>query len=260
MTLRSGGWEIDLLDCGTIALPAEALGPGVDGPRPVPVTATLLRGHGRTVLVDAGCGPCAVLWPGEGGTSLNAALAGAGVAPTDVTDVLLTHLDFDHSGGAVEGTWPEPIAPAFPSAAYLVAGFDLDWWWEAEEHPLNVGTPILRTLRDAGVLATFNDGTEPLPRLRARSAPGHSPGHAVLEIAGEEGVILHLADVIHDRSHVPHPDWDGFYDRESERALATRNALLGEAEARGAVTIASHVERPGRIVRRDGTAVWDDLS
>ena len=33
MTLRFGGWEIDLLDCGTIELPAEALGPDFDEPR-----------------------------------------------------------------------------------------------------------------------------------------------------------------------------------------------------------------------------------
>jgi glyoxylase-like metal-dependent hydrolase (beta-lactamase superfamily II) len=260
VTLRYGGWEVDLLDCGTIPLPAEALGPDVEGPKPVPVMATLLRGHGRSVLVDAGCGPCAGLWPGAGGNGLDAALAGLEVAPAEITDVLLTHLDFDHSGGVVAGTWPEPIAPAFPSAACLVAAFELDWWWDAEERPLNVGTRVLRTLRDAGTLATFNNGTEPLPRVRVRSARGHSPGHTVLEISGEEGVFLHLADVIHDRSHVAHPDWDGFYDRDAEQALATRNALLGEAEARGAVVIASHVERPGRIVQRAGAAAWDDLS
>jgi glyoxylase-like metal-dependent hydrolase (beta-lactamase superfamily II) len=260
VTLRFGGWEIDLLDCGTIPLPAEALGPGVDGPALVPVMAALLRGHGRSVLVDTGCGPCAVLWPGAGGNGLSAALAGVQVAPAEITDVLLTHLDFDHSGGSVDGTWPQPIAPAFPSAAYLVAGFELDRWWDAEERPLNVGTPILRTLRDAGALATFNDCTEPLPRVGARAAPGHSPGHTVLEISGEEGVFLHLADVIHDRSHVAHPDWDGFYDGDADQALATRNALLGEAEARGAVVIASHVECPGRIVRRAGAAAWEDLS
>jgi glyoxylase-like metal-dependent hydrolase (beta-lactamase superfamily II) len=260
VTLRHGGWQIDLLDCGTIALPAEALGPDVDGPRPVPVTATLLRGHGRTLLVDAGCGPCAVLWPGGGGTALEGALAVAACSPSEVTDVLLTHLDFDHCGGAVAGTWPEPVAAAFPGASYLVASEGLDWWWEAEERPLNVGTPILRTLRDAGVLTSFEDGTTPLPQLRVRSAPGHSPGHTVLEISGEEGVFLHLADAIHDRSHVPHPDWDGYYDAVAEQALATRIALLGEAEARGAVVIASHVEQPGRIVRRDGALAWADVS
>jgi glyoxylase-like metal-dependent hydrolase (beta-lactamase superfamily II) len=260
VTLRQGGWEIDLLECGSVQLPAAAIGPGAEGPQPVPVTATLLRGHGHTVLVDAGAGPCAGLWPGGGGAGLDEALAAAGVAPSDVTDVLLTHLDFDHAGGAVAGTWPQPIAPAFPSASYLVAAYGLDWWWEAEERPLNVGTPILRTLRDAGSLATFNDGTEPLPRLRTRSAPGHSPGHTVLEISGEEGVCLHLADVIHDRSHIPHPEWDGFYDGDGGEALATRTSLLAEAEARGAVVLASHVERPGRIVRRGGLLAWDDLS
>jgi glyoxylase-like metal-dependent hydrolase (beta-lactamase superfamily II) len=251
VTLRHGGWQIDLLDCGTIALPAEAVSPELDGPRPVPVTATLLRGHGRTLLVDAGCGPCAVLWPGGGGTALGSALAVAGCSPAEITDVLLTHLDFDHCGGAVAGTWPDDIAPAFPQASYMVAADDIDWWWEAEERPLNVGTPVLRTVRD---------GTMPLPQVRVRSAPGHSPGHSVLEISGEEGVLMHLADAIHDRLHVPHPDWDGYYDADAERALATRMALLGEAEARGATVIASHIEQPGRIVRRGGVLAWADLS
>ena len=98
-----------------------------------------------------------------------------------------------------------------------------------------------------------------MPGVRARSAPGHSPGHTALEISGEEGVLLHLADVIHDRSHVEHPDWDGYYDDDPGAALATRNALIAEAEARGAVVLASHVEAPGRIERRDGVATWIDL-
>lgn len=255
MTLRFGGWEIDLLDCGSIELPAAALGPEAAGPARTPVTATLLRGHGQTVLVDSGAGPCAPLWPGGGGDGLLAALGGA--APTAI---LLTHLDFDHSGGAVAGTWPSPIEPAFPDVPVLVAGLGLDAWWEAEERPLNVGTPILRVLRDAGVLASFADGSEPFPGVRVRSAPGHSPGHTALEIADEAGVLLHLADAIHDRSHVEHPGWDGYYDDDVDAALATRNALIAEAEARGAVVLASHVEVPGRIGRRNGVATWLDAS
>jgi glyoxylase-like metal-dependent hydrolase (beta-lactamase superfamily II) len=259
VTQRFGGWEIDLLDCGAIELPAAALGPEATGPARTAVTATLLRGHGRTVLVDAGAGPCAVLWPGAGGDDLLGALERAGVAPSAITEILLTHLDFDHSGGVVAGTWPAPIAPAFGSASVLVAEFGLATWWDAEERTFNVGTPILGALRDAGVLSAFGDGSEPVPGVRVRSAPGHSPGHTVLEIAGEEGVLLHLADAIHDRSHVEHPEWDGYYDVDAEAALATRNALIAEAEARGAVVLASHIEVPGRIGRRDGAATWIDL-
>ena len=258
MTLRCGGWEIELLACGEIELPGEALAPHFPDRVMTPVLASLWRGHGRTALVDAGAGPCDVLWPGAAG--LNDALTGAGVEPAEVTDVVLTHLDFDHCGGAVAGTWPEPLDPAFASATVHVAADGLDWWWAAEERPMRVGPGVLRALRAAGTLATFADGDEVLPGVRARSAPGHCAGHSVLELAGDEGVVLHLADVIHDRCHVEHPAWDALYDRDQGIALATRTALLAEAEARGATVLASHIPAPGRIERRDGLARWADLA
>ena len=256
MTLRHGGWDIDLLHCGGIELPGEALGPDFGETAMTPVLASLWRGHGRTALVDTGAGVCDALWPG--GAGLPAALDRLGVAPETITDVVLTHLDFDHAGGIVAGTWPEQISPAFPAAAVRVAAFDLDWWWDAEERPLRVGPRILRTLRDAGVLETFPDGGEVLPGVRARSAPGHCAGHTALEVADGDGVLLHLADAIHHRSHVVHPEWDHLYDREPEIALATRTALLAEAEERGAVLLASHIEVPGRVERAVGTATWRD--
>jgi hypothetical protein len=120
------------------------------------------------------------------------------------------------------GTWPESLAPAFPSTPVHVADFDLDWWWSAEERRLTVGPRILRTLQDSGVLETFSEGVDVLPGVRARSAPGHCAGHCVLEVAGADGVLLHIADAIHHRSHVEHPDWDGLYDRRADVALATR--------------------------------------
>jgi glyoxylase-like metal-dependent hydrolase (beta-lactamase superfamily II) len=256
VTLRQGGWDVDLLACGAIELPGEALGPGFGESVMTPVLASLWRGHGRTALVDAGAGVCDVLWPG--GAGLAGALAQIGVAQTEITDVVLTHLDFDHAGGVVAGSWPEQLSPAFPSAVVRVADFGLDWWWSAEERPLTVGPRILRALRDAGVLATFADGDDVLPGVRARSAPGHCAGHSALEVAGDEGVLLHLGDAIHHRSHVGHPEWDSLYDRKPEIALATRNALLAEAHERGAVLIASHIDTPGRIRRAGGKATWSD--
>jgi glyoxylase-like metal-dependent hydrolase (beta-lactamase superfamily II) len=256
VTLQHGGWSVELLDCGAIELPGEALGPAFGEAVMMPVLATLWRGHGRTALVDAGAGPCDVLWPG--GAGLPAALQRIGVAREEITDVVLTHLDFDHAGGAVAGTWPESLAPAFPSTPVHVAEFGLDWWWRAEERPLIVGTRILHALRDAGLLQTFADGADVLPGVRARSAPGHCAGHTALEVADGDGVLLHLGDAIHHRVHVEHPEWDSLYDRKAEIALATRTALLAEAEERDAVLIASHIDAPGRIARRDGLATWSD--
>jgi glyoxylase-like metal-dependent hydrolase (beta-lactamase superfamily II) len=258
VTLRYGGWEIQLLDCGSLDLPAEALGPGFDDPTPTPVFASLWRGHGRTALVDAGSGPFDELWPGCAG--LTAALERAGVAPAEITDVVLTHFDFDHAGGAVDGSLPDSFTPAFGSVPVRLLDVDLDYWPTAEGGRLLVGPRILHTLRDAGVLETFADGAEVLPGVLGRSAPGHCPGHCVLEVAGDEGVLLSLSDVIHHPLHVEHPEWDHLYDRRPEEALATRTALLAEAEARGAVILASHIESPGRIARRDGSATWVDVS
>ena len=258
MTLHHGGWNVELLDCGAIELPGEALGPAFGETVMTPVLATLWRGHGRTALVDAGAGPCDVLWPG--GAGLRDALDRVGVAPEEITDIVLTHLDFDHAGGVVAGTWPEPLAPAFPSTPVHVAAFELDWWWRAEERRLTVGPRILHALRDAGVLETFSDGADVLPGVRARSAPGHCAGHTALEVANGDGVLLHLGDVIHHRTHVEHPEWDSLYDRKAEIALATRIALLAEAEKRDAVLIASHIAAAGRIERRAGLATWSDTA
>src|SRR4051812_30810056 len=82
----------------------------------VPVNALLLRRRdgGEVVLVDAGSGVGDLFWPGAAG--LDAALAATGCAREEVTRVVLTHLDFDHSGGVLAGTWPDDLAPAFPRA------------------------------------------------------------------------------------------------------------------------------------------------
>jgi glyoxylase-like metal-dependent hydrolase (beta-lactamase superfamily II) len=258
VTLRYGGWEIEQLDCGALDLPAEALGPGFDDPTPTPVLATLWRGHGRTVLVDSGSGAFDELWPG--GAGLPAALRRAGVSPDEIGGIVLTHLDFDHAGGVVAGTLPDSVSPAFGSTPVCVLDVDLDSWATAEGGPLLIGPRVLRTLRTAGVLETFADGAEVLPGVRARSAPGHCAGHCVLEVAGEEGVLLNLADVIHHPAHVEHPEWDRLYDRRPEIALATRRALLADAEARNCTLIASHIDGPGRIERRAGRAAWIAIS
>jgi glyoxylase-like metal-dependent hydrolase (beta-lactamase superfamily II) len=259
VTLTHGGWEIEPLDCGSLDFPAAALGPGFDDPTARPVLATLWRGHGRIALVDSGAGAFDELWPGAAG--LTGALERAAVGADDLTEIVLTHLDFDHSGGVVAGTLPDALAPAFGSTPVRVFDVDLDFWAsDVDSPPLRVGPRVLRVLRKAGVLGTFSDQEEVLPGVRARSAPGHCAGHCVLQVDGEDGTLLHLADLIHHPVHVEHPEWDHLNDRRPEVALATRTALLAEAEHRHCTLIASHIEGAGRIERRDGRAVWITVS
>ncbi len=64
--MDSGGWEVSVLDVGMVPIDAKYMGPPGTFTEPYegPVNVLVLRGHGRTVLVDAGSGPLISIWPG----------------------------------------------------------------------------------------------------------------------------------------------------------------------------------------------------
>ena len=241
--LQVEGWEIALLEVselqmpGTDIAPAGVLGELVD----LPTNALLLRGHGSTVLVDAGAGILGDWYPSEG-PGLQALL---GETVPDLA--VVTHLDFDHVGGFLTGTWPGSLAPAFPSAPVVLLDDaarsarvrDPDQAW-------NSATRAVAAFEQVGLLREVADGGEFAPGLRLRSAPGHRTGHAILEVGDS---FVHLADVIHHPLHVEHPEWDGEHDGKPEVALRTRIAILNEAADKGKLCVASHVRGSGRIER-----------
>jgi glyoxylase-like metal-dependent hydrolase (beta-lactamase superfamily II) len=97
----------------------------VDGGWRPRMRATLLRAHGRTVLVDTGVGgptsPAMSWYPAPG--QLMGSLAESGTAPGDIEVVVLTHVHDDHIGGTVTAQGE----PAFPNARYVVNRIDLEW-------------------------------------------------------------------------------------------------------------------------------------
>ena len=104
----AAGYETWLLCMGSIEAAPGLMLP--DEAATLPVNALLLRGHGETLLVDAGSGPADVIWPGA--ASLEEALAAAGTTADEIDAVVLTHLDFDHAGGALAGVREWVLTPA----------------------------------------------------------------------------------------------------------------------------------------------------
>jgi glyoxylase-like metal-dependent hydrolase (beta-lactamase superfamily II) len=208
-----------------------------DGELTVPSNVLLLRGASQTVLIDAGSGSLTVDWPG-GEADLTGALAEAGCDPAEIGLVVMTHLDFDHCGGAAElpRARVAMLAGAEPSS-------------ESAER-------LVEQLEAGGRIDRVQDGGSPAPGLTLRSAPGHRAGHAVVEVGGG---LVHLADVIHHPAHVEHLTWDREFDSDAALALATRRSLMGEMADRGVTVVASHIAEPGRIVRSaDGGLLWQD--
>jgi glyoxylase-like metal-dependent hydrolase (beta-lactamase superfamily II) len=250
-TIRA--WNAQLLETGRARHPGTWVGPEPETPRWMwsPINVLILRGA-STVLVDAGTGILAPWWPFDGfEDDVVSALARVGLAPEEVDLVVVTHLDFDHVGGLVSGSWPDGLELVFANASVAVPAAAAAWARSADpDEPLNAGSRIVEHLRREGRLIEVAASGEAAPGLVLRAAPGHRPGHSLVEIDCEPALI-HGGDVLHHALHAEHPEWDGLADADRELGLATRRGLLAELATRGTCCVFSHVPgpRPMRVLR-----------
>jgi len=156
---------------------------------------------GRRGLLDLGCGPAALLSEKERaqrgvgpGWPLPEALARLGVAPEQIDFVALTHLHWDHVGGASRVLPGGGRALAFPNAEHCVSRQE---WTDAtsgdplfyKAYPQSVLTPLrehperLRLVDDAA--------PEIRPGVQLVRSGGHTRGHAVIVLRGD---ALELVD------------------------------------------------------------------
>lgn len=201
----------------------------------------LVRGPGRTILVDAGMGTISDERRQGGG--LPSALESLGVGFPDVTDVVFTHLHFDHVGWATQRG-----NVTFPNATYRVHQADWDHFVRSPE-ALPGAVRKLTPIEDR--LETFDSETELAPGLVARPAPGHSPGHSLFVVTdGDERALL-LGDVVHVIPELTDPQWHGRYDLDPSTAIEVRDRIVDELAGSGDAFATSHFPdlRFGRLVR-----------
>ena len=257
-SIETSGWTVTLLEVTEIELDSAPIAPpGAIGDRVMlPVNLVLLRGHGRTLLVDGGFGLFTHIIPGTV-EDLDASLAAVGVSRGAIDTVVLSHGDFDHIGGLVAGDWPDALVPGFPGARVACPALTADHYRDRDpDEEDNIATRILATLRVAGLLDELPDGAEVAPGVRLTLAAGHAPGHSVVEL----GDYVHCVDVLHHEQHVPHPEWDEGFDRDAPVALATRQAWIERLAADGRRVSFAHLTGFGRVERDGAAHRWAPLS
>jgi glyoxylase-like metal-dependent hydrolase (beta-lactamase superfamily II) len=196
------------------------------------------------VLVDSGIGHLGRP-PFDVTGRIGEELGAAGVAPTDVAHVVLTHLHADHSGGACR---PDGSSPRFPNARYHV--HPEDWrFFEVHRTPEDfTGRFVMRSIEEAGMLDLDPSDHEIVPGIEVRHAPGHTPGHRVVLLVDRDESLLLTGDLLHVPPQVVHPEWTSPHDEDPELGASERSRHLEAARAEGWTVGVSHFGQPfGRV-------------
>jgi glyoxylase-like metal-dependent hydrolase (beta-lactamase superfamily II) len=148
--------------------------------------------------------------------------------------------------------------PTFRNARHLVP--DLEYaYWEARNaaSPVNHGSfdDSVRPLAEAGLLDRVPLDHVPLPGLRFRHLPGHTPGQVGIMLEGAQRPALIAADAVHHPAQLLVPALTSRFCSDPQDAVVTRLALLEEAASDG-LTLVPHHARGRRLwqVARDGDA------
>ena len=256
--LRIGGWDIHTLETGHLWLDGGSMFGSVPKPlwsRAHPsdernrirlaMRCLLLSRPDRRVLVDVGLGDkfspkLRDIYHVEGGpNTLEAALGAIGLAVDDITDVVLTHLHFDHAGGStrvVDGA----SVPRLPRARYSVQKRNL----ENARHPnarerASYMPENFEPLAEAGVLDLWEGACEPWSGVEIFTAEGHTRGQQLVRVNGSEGALYFLADLIPTASHVRIPYVMG-YDVAAIETMEEKRAVLERAAAENAWVCIEH--------------------
>jgi glyoxylase-like metal-dependent hydrolase (beta-lactamase superfamily II) len=193
----------------------------------------LVETGSELVLVDSGVGDKlddklrAIYGLEEGARRLPEAIAAAGFELGDVTQVLLTHLHFDHCGWS---TWRDgggELVPTFPRARYWIARGEVEHARSPNERDRASYFPEnWEPLLTAGVVELFDGAAEVVPGVRAVPAPGHNADMCVVTLDGGEGERgVFWADLVPTTAHVPFP-WIMSYDLEPMRTLASKKEWI----------------------------------
>ena len=188
MTLATiAGWRIDIIVQG---YPGKSVCHGGLGWS----TIALLRGHGRVALIDVGSF--------SQRQPIIDRLKAHGLAPGDVTDVLLTHSHWDHSINWV----------MFPTARVVIGAEELAWSLAEPWGTTPVPELYVRELATSARTDRVAAGDAVLPGITAHHAPGQTRGHLIFALAGAEHDVIFTGDAAKNRAEILSLSADMTYD------------------------------------------------
>lgn len=270
--LQIGPWSVDVVETGTLALDGGSMFgvvPKTLWQRLIPADeknrirlaarSLLIRGNNRVIVVDTGCGhkwnaKLAEIYGIEFSTGdLLPNLAKLGVAAGQVTDVINTHLHFDHAGGNTfrDDANGGAIKPTFPHARYLV---QRDNWDNACSPNLRERQSYLsenwECLQDAGRLHMLDHAGDVFPGIEVERIDGHTLGQQTLRVHDGAKSLWFPSDNIPTFAHVP-VAWVMGYDIQALQSMKEKESFLERAAAEKWIVVYQHgVAKPATLIEK----------
>ena len=227
----------------------------------------LIEADGRIILVDNGAGykhlKALSYYQFFDLQDLHEALRKRGIEPTDVTDMVFTHLHFDHCGyTTLQDPQSGALRLAFPNANHWVSR--RQWENFRQPHPLEQGSYFpedMELVETSGRLRLVEEEEMALtPHVRFRLFDGHTPGQIALYCDLPERTYLFAGDVIPLAAHLSLA-WISAYDDAPLRSYEAKERMLAEAVAHkqaiiychDAHTCCSTVKRINHFYRNDAS-------
>lgn len=165
----------------------------------------------------------------NGDNTLEKSLSKFGYNSDDITDMVLTHLHFDHCGGSIKYNDKGVLVPAFRNATYWVNNLQFEWATRPNrrEKASFLKENILPIQESVQLKLIVKEG-EFLPNISAKIFNGHTNGQVIPHIKFNNKTIAFMADLFPSTAHIPMP-WIMAYDTKPLITLKDKERFFREA-------------------------------
>ena len=216
------------------------------------IQSYVIKTSPHTILVDTCVGnhksrPARPSWHMQNSPFIEE-LASVGVQNEEVDFVLCTHLHVDHVGWntkLLDGRW----VPTFPNAKYIFSRNEFELWAARYEKGEAVPVPLVYEdsvlpIVEAGQAIIVEDTHQIDDGMWLEPAPGHTPGHVMLNLKSGEETALMSGDVIHHPLQLIRPEWSSRACEDPHLSAVSRTKMLERVADTNTLLCPAHFGSP----------------